>query len=422
MKKNVIKTENFGNYAEISFESGFKVQILEKKNFSSVYAVFGTKYGSVDTCFSTDNENFITVPEGIAHFLEHKLFESEDGDAFARFAKTGAYCNAYTSFDKTCYLFACSDNCYENLEILLDFVQSPFFTPETVAKEQGIIGQEIKMYEDNPNWRVLFNMLGEMFENHPVKIDIAGTVDSIAEITDKLLYDCYNSFYDLSNMCLCIAGNIDIDKALEIIKANMRNDKGVKVYRKTAEESCRVRSHFVEQKLSVAGPVFCYGFKETYATPLRTHKEKLVADIMLELLAGDTSPLYRELIDSGLINDDFGYEYFNGHGYSVIFFEGESRDPKKVAEAISKEIARQIEEGIDLTMLEAVKRAEYGERIRRFESLDATVSDMIESAFWGDDIFASGDIIKGITEKDITDRLKGLREEFSVLSVINRKD
>ncbi len=422
MKQNVIKTEHFGNYVEVSFDSGFKVQILEKKSFSSVYAVFGTKYGSIDTCFSTDNENFITVPEGIAHFLEHKLFESEDGDAFSRFAETGAYCNAYTSFDRTCYLFSCTNNIYENLEILLDFVQSPFFTPETVAKEQGIIGQEIKMYEDNPNWRVLFNMFGEMFEKHPVKIDIAGTVDSIAEITDKLLYDCYNSFYDLSNMCLCIAGNIDADKALEIIKANMKNDRGVKIYRKTAEESCNVRSHYAEQKLSVAGPLFCYGYKETYDTPLRTQREKLVADIMLELLAGDCSPLYRGLIDSGLINDDFGYEYFNGYGYSVIFFEGESRDPKAVSEAIAKEIARQIEEGIDLSMLEAVKKAEYGDRIRRFESLDATVSDMIESAFWGDDIFASGDIIKGITEKDITDRLKGLREEFSVLSVINRKD
>ena len=160
---------------------------MEKAGFNSSYAIFGTKYGSIDTTFSVNGEE-TTVPEGIAHFLEHKLFESEDGDAFSKYAKTGAYANAFTSFDRTCNLFSCSDKFYDNLDILLSFVQSPYFTEETVKKEQGIIGQEIRMYDDSPGWRVMFNMLTAMYRNHPVRIDIAGTVESIAEIDYDLLY------------------------------------------------------------------------------------------------------------------------------------------------------------------------------------------------------------------------------------------
>ena len=265
-------------------------------------------------------------------------------------------------------------------------------------------------------------MLGKMFSEHPVRIDIAGTVASIAEIDDKLLYDCYNAFYDLSNMCLCIAGNVDADKILEIVKKNLKNDRGIKVSRKTALEPDGVASDYVEQKLSVAGPIFCYGYKESYPTPVRSQRERIVAGIMLELLCGDCSGLYRDLINKGLINDEFDSEYFNGPGYSVIFFEGESNDPVAVSKAIRSEIDRLIEEGIDEELLEAIKRSEHGERVRRFESLDGIVTDMLESVFRGDDMFATGELIKSITAEEIIERLKGLKPEFSVLSVINRKD
>lgn len=421
IKKNYYD-ENFGLFTEAQLDSGLKVYILEKKNYTSAHAVFGTKYGSIDTCFSTDNQTFTSVPEGIAHFLEHKLFESEDGDAFSRFAATGAYCNAYTSFDRTCYLFSCSNNFYENLNILLDFVQSPYFTAETVKKEQGIIGQEIKMYEDSPNWRVLFNMLGSMYKKHPVKIDIAGTCDSIAKIDDKLLYECYNTFYHPSNMCLCIAGNVDTDKTLELIENSIKNTEPLEIFRNTELETDGVVSNFVEQKLQVAGPIFCFGFKETYDTPIRTQKEKIVADLMLELVCGDCSPLYKRLIEKELINDEFSSEYFNGPGYSVVFFDGESKDPNAVALEIQNEILRIISEGIDSELFEAVKKSAWGDQVRRFESLENTVSDMIDSAFYNDDIFNTGSILKEITEQDIIQRLKGLKTENSVLSVINRKD
>ena len=188
MKKQIF--EGFGeeSYVKAVLDNGLEIYIMEKPQYSSSYAIYGTHYGSIDTKFSKNGSEMITVPEGIAHYLEHKLFEGEDGDAFSKYAKTGASANAFTSFDRTCYLFSCSDNFYENLDILLSFVQSPYFTKENVEKEQGIIGQEIRMYDDNPGWRVMFNLLKGMYHNHPVRIDIAGTVESIAQIDADLLY------------------------------------------------------------------------------------------------------------------------------------------------------------------------------------------------------------------------------------------
>ncbi|WP_312640611.1 EF-P 5-aminopentanol modification-associated protein YfmH, partial [Hydrogenoanaerobacterium sp.] len=217
MNKTVISSERLGeNYVKIKHSSGLTMLLCPKPQFSSAYALFGAEIGSIDTTFKTSKDNdFVTVPAGIAHYLEHKLFESEDGDAFERYAKTGASANAYTSFDKTAYLFSCADNFKESIEILLDFVTHPYFTEETVRKEQGIIGQEIKMYDDNPDWRVLFNLLGALYVNNPVRVDIAGTVESIAEIDADLLYRCYNTFYNLNNMVLVVAGNFEIDTVLE---------------------------------------------------------------------------------------------------------------------------------------------------------------------------------------------------------------
>ncbi len=413
---------NFGRFTEAVLDSGLRILIMEKDNYTSTYAVFGTHYGSIDTCFSTDNEHFTEVPEGIAHFLEHKLFESEEKDAFERFAATGAYANAYTSFDRTCYLFSCSDNFYENLEILIDFVGSPYFTKQTVEKEQGIIGQEIKMYEDSPNWRLLFNMLCKMYKKNPVRIDIAGTCESISKIDDKLLYECYNTFYNPANMCVCIAGNVNTEKALSIIKKNAKKSKPITVYRKSAEELGGVSDSYVEQSFEVASPLFCFGFKEEFNTPLRSQKEKLIAELMLEFICGDSSNLYASLIQKGLINDEFSSEYFYGPDYSVVFFEGESRDPKAVADAIKAEIDNIIANGIDKELFNAVKKSAWGDQVRRFESLENIASGMLEYAFYNDDMFESGEIIKGITEYDIIERLKGLKSRNSVLSVVKRKE
>ena len=206
-----IKNEELNEkYFKVAHPSGLTIYLYPKPEYKSTYAIFGTNYGSIDTKFQVKgSKEVIEVPDGIAHYLEHKLFESEEGDAFSEYAKTGAIANAYTSFDFTGYLFSCSENFDESLKILLNFVQSPYFTEETVKKEQGIIGQEIRMYEDNPDWKVLFNLLNCLYHNHPVKKDIAGSIESIAEITAEKLYTCYKCFYNLNNMSICIVGNID---------------------------------------------------------------------------------------------------------------------------------------------------------------------------------------------------------------------
>lgn len=420
MERTVIKNPVLGEYTYAKLDSGLSVYIMEKPGFNSCFAAFGTKYGSINTKFSRNGGAEIEVPAGIAHFLEHKLFESEEGDTFSRFSETGAYCNAYTSFDRTVYIFSCTSRFEENLDILLDFVQSPYFTAETVEKEQGIIGQEIKMYEDNPGWRVLFNMLGKMYENHPVKLDIAGTVDSIAQIDDKLLYECYNTFYNPSNMYICVAGNLNTDEVLSRIEKGIKPHEMVTVSSAKFPEVAEVREHYVEQELTVAKPLFCLGFKEVFETE-PTLKDRVTAGIALELLCGDCSELYRRLIDSALIGDEFSAEYFQGEGYSAFLIEGETDEPVKVSEEIKKEIARLISKGVDKRLLEAIKRSAFGDAVKRFDSTDNIVTDMVDCAVSGGDLFDTIEILKGITEQDIIDRLGALKDESSVLSVIKAK-
>ena len=335
-----IKNDILGEgYYSIDHKSGLKIFVYPKKDYASTYAVFGTKYGSIDTRFKrSDRADFIEIPEGTAHFLEHKLFESEELDAFQRYAKTGASANAYTSFDRTFYLFTCTGHFKENFEILLDFVRHPYFTEETVKKEQGLIGQEIDMYKDLPDWVCLFNMLSGMYHNHPVKIDIAGTKQSISEITAEMLFSCYDTFYNLSNMALAVAGNVTPEEVIEIADRLLETDEPVTVERAFKEEPKDIVKQYVEEKLALVTPVFCLGYKENHETPERTIKETIGKSLLLDMIAGQSSDLYKELLDSGLINDTFSTEYFNGHGYATPMFSGESLEPKKVAALIHEKI------------------------------------------------------------------------------------
>ena len=418
MQKQIFESEIGESYIKSIHPSGLKIYILEKPQYNSAYAVFGTKYGSIDTCFSVNGER-TQVPEGIAHFLEHKLFESEDGDAFTKYAATGAYANAYTSFDRTCYLFSCSDRFYDNLGILLDFVQSPYFTAETVQKEQGIIGQEIRMYDDSPEWRVMFNMLLAMYKNHPVRIDIAGTVESIAEIDDKLLYKCYNTFYNPSNMFICIAGNVNPEKVLNQINGAIKTNAPIEIERIGCDEPEEVVDSYVEQKLEVAQPMFCLGYKESMDKPERTVKEKVRTALLLEIIAGDASPLYKKLINEGLINDEFSFEYFTGNGYSAVIFEGESADPKRVAEEIKAEVTRLKADGIDKKLFSAVRCGMYGEAVRSFNSVKSIASQLVECAMSDSGLFDELKYIKSATPEKVYKRLSLLDNDKTVLSVIN---
>lgn len=420
MNKQVFHRTDIGEkYVFAKHESGLRIYICPKPEYTSAYAMFGTKYGSIDTKFSVDGGEFTEVPEGIAHFLEHKLFESEDGDAFTRYAKTGASANAYTSFDRTCYLFSCSERFEDSFDILLDFVQSPYFTKETVEKEQGIIGQEIRMYDDSPGWRVLFNLLTAMYKNHPVRIDIAGTVESIARIDDKLLYQCYNAFYNLNNMFICVAGNVDPDKVLAQIERSLKPVRKTVVERGVFEEPKEVLKPYVSQQFPVAVPLFCIGYKEDCPTPERTLKEIISTEILLDMIIGPTSELYERLIDKGLINSNFDTEYFNGHGYAVPMFSGESSDAAKVAEEIKAEINRFKAEGLDKELFESIRKAKYGRSIMQFNSVENIAGGLVEAAMMDGGLFDDLDILKNLTLEDVAARLQIFGENNMVLSVID---
>lgn len=420
MKLQKIESARTGDfYYKGHHPSGLDIYLYPKENGSSTRAVFGTKYGSIDNCFQRSDETMPeTVPEGIAHYLEHKLFESEDGDAFARYAETGANANAFTGFESTCYVFSCTDRLYDSLCILLDFVQSPYFTEETVAKEQGIIGQEIKMYEDLPGWRVFFNYLQAMYHNHPVRDDAAGTIESIAKITPEYLYRCYHTFYNLNNMALALSGKFDVDQVLAVCDEMLKPAPAVSVKRVFPEEPDTVVRSKIEQKLSVAMPVFQFGYKEAVGRS-RTEADLAAMNTLLTILASDASTMFRRLLDQGLINEaSFSRDYFEGSGYATVMFGGESRDPETAAKVIGEEVARLKAQGISEEDFRWAKRCLYGESISALNHAAGVANWMIDFAFHGLELFTYIDSLAELTLPQVQQKLDALREDHSVLSVI----
>lgn len=408
-------------YYEIDHKSGLKIFVMEKPDYSGAFAMFGTRYGSVDTCFRLKGEESYTrVPEGIAHFLEHKLFESEELDAFERFNKTGANANAFTSFDRTCYIFQCSDNFNENLEILLDFVKAPYFTEETVLKEQGIIGQEIRMYQDSPDWQVLFNLLRGLYVNNPVRIDIAGTVESIAEINAELLYSCYRTFYNNSNMCLAVAGNVKADEVIAIADRVLKDEAPVAFEQIVPEEPYNTATSYVEEKLGVEVPKFAIGFKESCEEIVPSPKKTLLYNLALEIIAGKFSPLYIRLIDEGLINTSFGKEYFYGRGFQSVLFSGESKQPEKVKDEIVTEINRIKKEGICTEDFEICLKKKYGAEIYSYNDVNDLANNLCDAWLNNYGIFDTIELYRTITKEDVENLIrKGFDTENVCLSVIN---
>ena len=420
MKINEIKDELLDEKCyHIVHPTGLNIYVMPKPGYSGTYAVFGTNYGSIDTKILNKDGEVEDIPEGTAHFLEHKLFESEDLDAFARYAKTGANANAYTSFDTTCYLFSCTGDFAASLRILLDFVQSPYFTEQTVSKEQGIIGQEITMYKDVADWEVLFNLLRALYYSHPVRIDIAGTVESIAQISAQTLYDCYNNFYNLNNMVLAIAGNVNIDEIISICDEMLKPCDEFKFERKPHDEPEEIVQNYIEEKLSVAAPIFSFGYKETYGLPKRSLKQRIATSILLEMIAGTTSQLYNSLLEQELINTSFGFEQFTGFGYAATLFSGESKNPEEVARQINAYIAKVRKEGIDSEEFEQTRRKLYGRAVMSFNDLDEVANDLVGAHFDGTGVFDDIETYRTITADDIREVLDStMREEYAALSVI----
>lgn len=413
MEKKIIKNEKTGDsYIHIKHDSGLDILICEMEGFSTTEAIFGTKYGSINTRFKTNKDkDYTVVPEGIAHFLEHKLFENEDCDVFELYAKTGASANAFTSFEKTCYLFSCSDKYKESLEILLSFVQSPYFTKENVDKEQGIIGQEIRMYQDNPSWRVFFNLLKILYHNHPVKIDIAGTIESIAEIDADLLYKCYNTFYNLNNMVLAVAGNVKADEVLEIADKLLKPCENQQLETAFENEPEEIVKKEIVQNLSVGIPLFNIGFKASPKKGYENIKAELEANMVMNILADSSSPLYKRMTEDGIINSSFSTEVFNGDGFFSMIFSGESQKPYDVMNEIIKEIESAKVNGLDARHFEVLKKVDYGNAVREFNNVEAVANSLINSQFEGIEMY---DTIKIISEMTYEDVQRCLCERFDV--------
>ena len=422
MKEILTSSRTGDSCIHVKHKSGLDIYICEMNGFSSIEALFGTKYGSVNTMFrNRGDDEYTVVPEGIAHFLEHKLFENEDCGVFELYAKTGAAGNAYTSFDKTCYVFSCSKNYQENLRILLDFVQKPFFTQENVDKEMGIIGQEIQMTNDNPEWRVLFNMLRCMYHNHPVRIDIAGTKESIAQITPELLYKCYDSFYNLNNMVLSIAGNIKAEEVLAVCDEYLKpcEDKGLELVFRDEPETI-VSSEFREKE-NVGASIFYLGWKCRPCSGVERLKKHIAASMAGEFLTDVSSDMYQRLLKEGVINSTFVYEVFSGDGFLTLIISGESEDPDRVREELINERDRLMREGLPEKDFLRFQKGMYAGLVREMNNVEMVANIMLGAHMDGVSPFDTIDRLTDVTADDVVDLISSeLSEDKLVLSVIER--
>ena len=387
-------------------KSGLDIYVIPK-NHGTGYAVFGTKFGSIDNHFKLSGKE-IKLPDGIAHFLEHKMFENEDGiDTFKKYARYGANANAYTSSDITVYLFSATANMTENLEILLDFVSHPYFTKETVDKEQGIIGQEIRMYDDNPNWRLYFNMLRAMYKNHPVNIDTAGTVETIAQITAETLHETYATFYNLHNMALCVCADIQPEEVERVCDAVLKEAPELCVERIYPDEPLEVNLPEISQKMQVSMPMFAVGIKDPvqFESGKALAKKSAEMSIILRIIFGRASDFYSRMYSEGLINSSFSAGFDAHSAFSYAEISGLSKEVDKVYEEIKNEIALYQKKGIEKEEFERAKRAIYAASIRVFDSTDDIANSFLSYLFCGCNLLSESSIIAEVTLEDVNARL-----------------
>lgn len=368
--------------------NGLNVYVLPKPGFHKTYATFSTKYGSIDNRFQVGDQAEMSVPDGIAHFLEHKMFEEPTGDIFATFASQGASANAFTSFDRTVYLFSATGHIDDNLTTLINFVQNPYFTDENVEKEKGIIGQEIYMYRDNPDWRVYFGLIEALYVNHPVKIDIAGTIESIGKITKETLYDCYRTFYHPSNMSLFVVGGVEPERVFELVRANQAA--------KTFSPQGEIRRLFDEEpgkaamprkviELPVSLPKCLFGFKEEQAGKQMTGgellKKEAASKLVFDALLSPSSKLYQDLYDDGLISDQFGQEFHSNTNYAFSVFGGETKSPDELVERVRAGLERALSDGIPAEAFERSKKKKIGGFLRMMNSPEAIAHEFTKYEF-----------------------------------------
>ena len=378
-------------YFEYQHKSGLQVFVIPKKGYSKKTAYFITKYGSLDNKFRPYGETaFVKVPDGIAHFLEHKLFEQEHGNVMDRFAALGSSPNAYTSYNKTAYYFSCTDQFTDNLRLLLQYVQTPYLTEENVEKEKGIIEQEIMMYEDHPGYKVYSNMMKGLYHNHPVRDSVAGTVESVNQITKELLMQCYNTFYHPSNMILVVAGDVEQEQVFRIVAEEIQHTESrPKIWRVLPEEPETVAQSDIKESAQIGLPTFEIGLK---CKELSGNKEEdmmrvVAGKMVMKELFQSGSEIYEQLFAAGLINDSFDYACAYEQTYANMIIGGESPDPEKAKEQLYAYILEKQKTGIDPAALERNKKSMKGMFFKRLNSVENIASSFVTDYFRGINLF-----------------------------------
>ncbi|MDY3985733.1 EF-P 5-aminopentanol modification-associated protein YfmH [Dysosmobacter sp.] len=382
--------------------NGLEIRVVPKPGYVKKYAFFATRYGGMDTRFRL-NGQWLDTPAGIAHYLEHKMFDTKEGNALQKLAKNGAEPNAFTSNAMTGYYFDSTDHFEENLEILLSFVSIPYFTEESVAKEQGIIGQEIRMIEDNPDWQLYMGMLRGLYSTSSARTAIAGTVESISHITAETLYDCHKAFYTPSNMILTVVGDVDPVRVVDLARHVLPREGGPAIPRDHGTEPAEVAQRETRMEMEVSCPQFLAGFK---CAPAAEGEDYLrlaaIGDMACDILLGDSSPLYLRLYDQGLINTSFGGAFEMMPGVAYLYAGGDSKDARTVAEEIRKEAVRLVMEGIDEGFYQRVRRSAFGENLRGLNSFENIAVSLTEGYFHGYDPLRFPQVFDTITKDDIT--------------------
>ena len=405
-------------------ENGLNVFVFPKPEFQKGYAFFAANYGGMDMRFCL-NGAWHNTPAGVAHYLEHKMFDTQEGNALQDLAANGASPNAFTSNAITGYYFDSTEKFEENLRILLSFVSVPWFTQESVDKERGIIGQEIGMIEDDPHWKCYMNLMKALFQHHPIRVSVAGSVESIAEITPETLYACHKAFYDPANMVLCVAGPVDPEHICDVAREILPKEAGPIAAKDYGEkERPRAAQSYIEERMEVSAPIFQLGWKGD--APVNGEdrlRQELVGGLALEVLLGNSSPLYAKLYREGLINQEFGYSYESSFGCAFLAADGESKAPEAVCAAVAAEAARIGREGVDPALWERVKKGVYGNRVRGLNSFENLCVGQAQAFFAGYDFLRFADIFDAITKEEAEELIANwVTGERTALSVVRAKE
>lgn len=406
-------------------ENGMDVIIIPKENAIKKYVIWGTHFGSIDNHFimPTTGEE-VYIPDGVAHFLEHKMFEQPNGtNSLDTLMALGIDANAYTSNDHTAYLFECTDNFYEGLDELMDYVQHPYFTEENVEKEKGIIGQEIGMYDDDPSWQLYINAMDCMYKENPIKIDIAGTVESISKITPDVLYKCYNTFYNPSNMTMVVCGDFEPEKLLNEIKKRLvpKENQG-EIKRIYTKEETEINKKEMKVKMELSNPLFLVGYKDATKNKGNLVKRHIAIEIILNMLIGKSSELYKKLYEENILlsEPNFDYEFNNEYAHVTIY--GQSKNPRKIYEEITKQVEKYIKNGLNEEHFKRIKKKIYGDYAIEYNSVADIARMFLADKMKGINSFDYIEEFNTVTKEYTESILKEVfNEKNKILSIVNPK-